>query len=439
MRASEFLVEYNRQVTAKQVGDRILDALHKDRSADLSNILHDVAFASYSAKKGDTPQPSPEQKQKWIDTVLAAIEAKDPTPNKVYTPWLAKMYVKGGLPLEDMDRNDLLRLYDIAKKRRMIKPEHADINRFKWYQDFEDTMENDYDNLENVEQGKEQEQGKAKKVYEDDKVMVIVPEDEAAACRYGRGTRWCTASTRGHNYFAQYNRRGPLYILIPKKPHHEGEKYQLHFPSGQYMDENDESVSLIILVNMFPELTDFFLKREPELKNDIMFMDDSQLESVIEQVTQIAKDRLHEEITDIEHSDDGYYSYLLDTYPDPNEEGSIDWEAVEDNDEGYLSYNDEAGTFYRRAEEALNITPDYLKQMASEMAANGEINSTTAEQIPEVIATMLKEELYSYYGGRRNLGDPIVDFLNNDVLVRRFDDGKWAAKIVRQPRQGRRR
>ena len=97
MRASEFLVEYNRQVTAKQVGDRILDALHKDRSADLSNILHDVAFASYSAKKGDTPQPSPEQKQKWIDTVLAAIEAKDPTPNKVYTPWLAKMYVKGGL------------------------------------------------------------------------------------------------------------------------------------------------------------------------------------------------------------------------------------------------------------------------------------------------------------------------------------------------------
>ena len=66
MRASEFLVEYNRQVTAKQVGDRVLDALHKDRSADLPNILHDVALDSFRAKKGEEPQPSPEQKQKCV-------------------------------------------------------------------------------------------------------------------------------------------------------------------------------------------------------------------------------------------------------------------------------------------------------------------------------------------------------------------------------------
>jgi hypothetical protein len=436
VRASEFLVEYNRQVTAKQVGDRVLDALHKDRSADLPNILHDVALDSFRAKKGEEPQPSPEQKQKWIEAVLAAIEAKDPTSNKAYTPWLAKMYVKGGLPIEDMNRNDMLRLYDIAKKRRMIKPEHADINRFKWYQDFEDTMENDYDNLEGVEQGKEQEQGAAKKVYEDDNVMVIVPEDEAAACKYGRNTRWCTAATRGYNYFDQYNRQGPLYILIPKKPEHEGEKYQLHFPTSQYMDEDDDSVSLLSVFHRFPELTEFFMKNEPDLKNNIVLMDNDQLQSIIDQVSQLAIERMDEEVSEWETADDGYRGYLLDTYPDPDEEGSIDWEEVEKNDEGYLSYNDDARKWIKKMTHALTPTPNDLKTTAQEMAANGELHDLTPEKIPDIMAEMVKDEFRSDL--HLHDGD-IPYFLKEKVLIKN-NDGNWSAQVVySQPVQARRR
>jgi hypothetical protein len=433
VRASEFLVEYNRQVTAKQVGDRVLDALHKDRSAD---VPYDVALDSFRAKKGEEPQPSPEQKQKWIEAVLAAIEAKDPTSNKAYTPWLAKMYVKGGLPIEDMNRNDMLRLYDIAKKRRMIKPEHTDINRFKWYQDFEDTMENDYDNLEGVEQGKEQEQGAAKKVYEDDNVMVIVPEDEAAACKYGRNTRWCTAATRGYNYFDQYNRQGPLYILIPKKPEHEGEKYQLHFPTSQYMDEDDDSVSLLSVFHRFPELTEFFMKNEPGLKNNIVLMDNDQLQSIIDQVSQLAIERMDEEVSEWETADDSYRGYLLDTYPDPDEEGSIDWEKVEKYDEGYLSYNDDAWIWIKKMTHALTPTPNDLKTTAQEMATNGKLHDLTPEKIPNIMAEMVKDEFR--YDLHLHDGD-IPYFLKEKVLIKN-NDGNWSAQVVySQPVQARRR
>ena len=50
-----------------------------------------------------------------------------------------------------------------------------------------------------------------------------------AACYYGQGTRWCTAATRGKNYFSEYHNESPLLIILPKEPQYPGEKYQLHF------------------------------------------------------------------------------------------------------------------------------------------------------------------------------------------------------------------
>ena len=279
---------------------------------------------------------TPEEQAKLTDQILATIEDKDPTPNKAYTPWLARMYAKGGVSIEDMNRNDLLRLFDVAKKRRLIKTEHNDINRFQRYQDFEDTMESVYKDLPDIE-AEPDDKGKAKKVYDDSNVTVIIPEDEAAACRYGRGTRWCTAATKGKNYFDLYNQEGPLYILNPKNPTYEGEKYQLHFQSNQYMNEDDEAMSLgFILGERFPELLEFFQKTEPEyIKNRILFMPDEELQSMIDTVYELALPKAEKVFNDWKKYDEGWATLVKKFSDGKGGVNWIDWDNASSNDDNY--------------------------------------------------------------------------------------------------------
>lgn len=77
-------------------------------------------------------------------------------------------------------------------------------------------------------------------MYEDDKWLIIIPHTEEAACYYGANTRWCTAA-KEDNMFDYYNNDGPLYINIYKP---KNRKYQFHFESSQFMDEEDEPIQL---------------------------------------------------------------------------------------------------------------------------------------------------------------------------------------------------
>ena len=398
-------------------------ALANDRSVTLPHFLSTLrrtlqGVARMDPSKLDAVIP-PEKQKDNINAILAAIEAKDPTPNKEYTQWLARKYALGGPPgyalkIEDINRNDLLRLFNVAKKRRMIKPEHADINRFKTYLDFENAMRDAYNNFEELED-ENQPQGKATKVYEDNNVLVVIPEDEAAACRYGRGTRWCTSSTRGQNYFDAYNRQGKLYILIPKQPKYEGEKYQLHFSSKSFMDENDDPTSLYdLLTNRFPELLEYFRKTEPEINGLLPFMSDKDLQAAIEAVREIGEEYVNEVLSDWEFQDDYYYIYLKEKgYVD--EEGNVDWDKVADADESYLEYNMEASDWLSLMYDSLNPTPQELRNIVDEMINDREISETPEfQELPDILGTYIENR------ARRRTRDGdggLGDFLQKKVTL----------------------
>ena len=55
-----------------------------------------------------------------------------------------------------------------------------------------------------------------KKVYEDDDMVVIIPLTHVGSCKYGQGTRWCTASKTHPQYFEGYNERGVLFRILQK-------------------------------------------------------------------------------------------------------------------------------------------------------------------------------------------------------------------------------
>lgn len=96
-------------------------------------------------------------------------------------------------------------------------------------------------------------------VFEGDTIKIYHPKTEEESCHYGRGTKWCTAA-REHSMFDDYNEKGPLYIVVPRKPVHKGEKYQLHFETAQFMNERDISVDLVDLFEQYPELRKFVYK-----------------------------------------------------------------------------------------------------------------------------------------------------------------------------------
>jgi hypothetical protein len=245
----------------------------------------------------------------FVNNILEYIESKDPTQNKQYTQWLARLYSKGGLKMEDMNRQNILGLYDAGKRRGMINPEHADINKFKSYRDFEDAII-PYDlsaKLWASDNQKKLDKGKSKEVYKDANVRIILPKDEAAACYYGQGTRWCTTGGQ----FDTYNSRGPLYIMLPKTPQYTGEKYQLHFPSNQFMDEQDSPVDIeFLLNNRFPSTIDFFKKAVPEIKNSMTFSSPEDIDSIWTELKKCFHRQLELSIDSEEEYNKEYIDYL---------------------------------------------------------------------------------------------------------------------------------
>jgi len=186
----------------------------------------------------------------------------DPTPQHTYVNFMLRMYAKGGVEFGtyvNQDFTDLLTTYDSLKKRNKIKPPFNDMNQFQSLQEFIDFTKSTGEVV-----ASQSEVGRVDKVYEDDKVTIVVPLDEAASCTYGRGTKWCV-SGRAANQFDIYNGRGKLYFLIPKEPEYPEEKYAIHFVNGIFMDDHDApSGSGWVLTRRFGDLVEKYFKDNPD-------------------------------------------------------------------------------------------------------------------------------------------------------------------------------
>ena len=342
MRHYEFIREYSRDKTVQNWGQKIAARVEQDRT--LKSNFEDVK--------------EPEQIAKFVaDFVIAPLERADPTKNKQYVQNLIKFYIAGE-QLEDLTSTavEYLTKFHKLKAKKMIPSPRNDINRYANFGDFASVI----DEYPDPEEKQDAPKGEAKEVYKDSNVRVIMPEDTEAACYYGQGTRWCTAATKGKNYFDEYNSDGPMYILLPIKPHYDGEKYQIHPESEQYMDESDSEVYVKDLMDRFgPGFTDWLFEADPNLKLQIEFYpDDAQLESAWGQIAEIVQDRVFDQMYDWETNDDYYYSWLKDNdYID-------DEDSIKDNAPPYDEYNEEAGNWQHRMLEIGKMSADEIRGLA---------------------------------------------------------------------------
>lgn len=415
MRAREFLLEYDRERAAQALGDAFWKQALLD-DIGLVNQLQQDGLQSLAVNRASTLQgrraaevlADPEKQKKLALDALETIEKADPSTNKKYTQWMARMFANGSEPmLEDVVSTlaDAVHKFHKLSVKKKLNPGENDINRYKSANQLYMVMDRYEDPVDDTDRGQ------AEKFYEDADVTVIIPRDETAACRYGRRTRWCTAAIHGSNYFGEYNRQGPLYILIPKNPKHDGEKYQLHFESGQFMNENDDPEDIAyILKDRFPGLMKVFLDNEQSakvIKDMVAFAPDSVIEALVSEIWELASDLVNDTIHEWQDNDTGYYKWLWEEGYE-TEDGSIDWDRAP----SYTDYNDEARRWAMDIEEFINLPPRYVRDAVRSQVSDGTFDEDSIYQLEDYIAENLRREM------RQGYGDNIADWISKNINIR---------------------
>lgn len=177
-----------------------------------------------------------------------------------YGVWIGNMYVNGNIKLGDIP--ELKTALITYNKNKSQLPSINDCKSLSelisWVKDLSD----DFKPIRKQSNAKEN----LEKVYEDNKWIVYVPHNHAAARRGGEGTRWCTASENDY-YYNCYSKQGPLYINIRKS---DGAKFQFHFESNQFMNADDEPVRLN-KIGFSESVIDFYAKIDPKFKFRLKF------------------------------------------------------------------------------------------------------------------------------------------------------------------------
>lgn len=332
--ASESAVlEYRRDVTSKQFGDKLIDKYFKDDY-----------FVTPGLRRTDIPA---EKLAAIPDKLYDLFEAIDKTKDHQYVPFLAKLYASTPVKYEDLVKlEDTLPKYHTLKQRNLLQPEHKDIMRFKAAYDLMDVVDALW--TEDVEAPTSQaHRGTSKEFYKDSEMRIIIPLDMEAAIYYGQGTRWCTAAVRHHNMFDWYNNKGPLYIILPVQPQYTGEKYQLHFESESFMNEQDGGVSLDYLIETFSSFEVVF---KDQLKDYLLFIPREQFNSLRDSAIELLKNYFKADAYENHYLLD-YYNEMLDEagYVPSEENGgwdAIDWDKVEEDGYGFDNYILESEDYY---------------------------------------------------------------------------------------------
>lgn len=430
MRAQEFsniLLEYSRDATTRSYGPAIIRRMTTGPDERLFNTNMNVRTQPPELATVFTPYDN----NKLLAIAFSRFEDGDPTFDAArnrggtYVPWIAREYARGGIArLEDCSARvrPILELYHKYKRRGDFPAELRDIMRVNWR-----VLQNAMDEYQ--PEIMQTDRGESKTVYEDNTVRVIVPEDETAACYYGQGTRWCTAATRGTNYFEQYSKRGPLYILLPKKPEYDGERYQLHFPSQQYMNEEDEPENIVGLLRVrFPGLEDFFKKQVPDIWDMIGFMDNTVLVELFHIIAQHALQTAIEKIDEWQMDDSyfhqwqfrqavskGYFNPDFDVEAFKRGEtdaghDDIDWDRAYDDPEivDYTEYDDQAKKFYNAVKYYTEVKdPTRIRELLED--EDPSMYGLDFDYLPVLIYDII----------RRDLGRDIQ--LNMDVKIMKTD------------------
>ena len=125
--------------------------------------------------------------------------------------------------------------FDYAKKRNKLPVELRDINRFENVAILARTLNN---------LPRDKEPPKIRKIYDDASWLLLVPENRAASCKYGKGTKWCISGDND-NLFDEYSSTGDQFLFAFDKKRKTKFAFSLNAITNEFdiWDEQNELVT----------------------------------------------------------------------------------------------------------------------------------------------------------------------------------------------------
>ena len=234
----------------KQFGPKILNLMQRDHGAlgqagHLPGTAHYAKFASEAGHGTTEHMHDYIMKHMGIPESPSYLDIQKPEDANTWNQhlnWVLSRYAQGeqsgnaGIQrLEDIHHRALpalARYHGLVQQGKMDK---SSLAKWKNLGHMEDALQN----ADPLQAGKLND-AEYHVHDENEHWSLVTPHTSEAACTLGHGTKWCTTS----GAFEQYSEDGPLYIMIPKKPRHKNEKYQLHIESKQLMDKDDSEAEI---------------------------------------------------------------------------------------------------------------------------------------------------------------------------------------------------
>jgi len=215
---------------------------------------------------------------KTWEQFLEFIMKVDPTKNKDYSRWLVERWLASGFELEDADKvREYLELFHTHKKKLPVK----DIGRIKTTGELFKLLKDAGVigvSVSGINPAELQELVQTKDIKfmgELPKWLVYIPLTTKGSCYLGKNTEWCTAKYKEddqRNMFNYYSKDGELWVFINKtSSSDEPAKIQIHFDSGQIMDQDDKDIDKGTLKETYPEIPQFLVNSAKSNKNIDLF------------------------------------------------------------------------------------------------------------------------------------------------------------------------
>lgn len=207
----------------------------------------------------------------------------------------------------------------------------------------------------------------AKQVYSYGDWVVIVPLTQDASCKYGAGTKWCTAASQSKNYFADYfhDKKVTLLYFINKKTN---EKLAVAAYPGsdakEYFDANDTSLSSTEFLNraqISEDQFDHVISSLPNMEDREMPKNDAEKRE---------KRKL------IQQKLDGFENIINNAINDPDSTRNWDkntYQELEDKLQAFSAFADSAPDAFRNHDDygkAYNVTRRLEKLWMTSQSVN---------------------------------------------------------------------
>lgn len=162
--------------------------------------------------------------------LINMLSDEDPSGNNKYLNWMVKTALGQNQDDQIPTTGLIIRTVNNFHKQ-LARIKNKDINSYKTLNDLKKAVDEALAKEEEKRIAKQ-----AKKVFEDDKVVIYAPFTWEASCKYGAGSKWCVTMKDNPNYFNKTYGDDNFYFFLRKDVTKEddpaGYKYALQVKKG---------------------------------------------------------------------------------------------------------------------------------------------------------------------------------------------------------------